>query len=234
MLTHGSFVRTQPPAGHGGVPGENGGGGPDEPTVEYRRRRTMAEPTMPILPECPSQENSSVSRMDLSIHSGGAGGNDTDAAGTPHSSQNASRKGSSAFHSSYTLSRADAPDIIIENCNIEEALDRLSNRRHDSVSSRDASTSTHGTDEQNNAVPLPRATPGSSGHLPAGDGGASPATSDSVSAGEIVSGLVDVRGEIAFMDEEEHENNTLDLDLDLEESYSSSELAGIPYCESTV
>ncbi len=39
-------------------------------TAEFPRRRTMAEPTLPILPECPSGENSSVSRMDVSIHSG--------------------------------------------------------------------------------------------------------------------------------------------------------------------
>ncbi len=38
--------------------------------AEFPRRRTMAEPTLPILPECPSGENSSVSRMDVSIHSG--------------------------------------------------------------------------------------------------------------------------------------------------------------------
>ncbi len=39
-------------------------------TADFPRRRTMAEPTLPILPECPSGENSSVSRMDVSIHSG--------------------------------------------------------------------------------------------------------------------------------------------------------------------
>ena len=42
-----------------------------EQTPEGGRRKTLAEPSLPILPEVPSQENSSISKMDCSIHSGG-------------------------------------------------------------------------------------------------------------------------------------------------------------------
>ena len=45
--------------------------GEGEQSPELTRRKTLAEPSLPILPEVPSQENSSVSRLDCSIHSGG-------------------------------------------------------------------------------------------------------------------------------------------------------------------
>ena len=140
MLAHGRFMMTQVPQ-----PEDTS----EESAMEYTRRRTMAEPTLPILPECPSQENSSVSRMDMSVHSGRD--NDTE---TIHS-QNTSRKGSSAFHSNYTLSRADAPDIIIENYNVSECADNNSNgRKHDNSScGRNTSNSAHdGVNNNNNRV----------------------------------------------------------------------------------
>ncbi len=49
-----------------------------EQTPDGVRRKTLAEPSLPILPEVPSQENSSVSRMDCSIHSGGRRESDVD------------------------------------------------------------------------------------------------------------------------------------------------------------
>ncbi len=230
MLVHGSFVGVGGGGGTGA--GEDGvpPAGIDEPgTGEFRRRRTIAaEPTMPILPECPSQENSSVSRMDLSVHSGRD--NDTE---TLHS-QNTSRKGSSAFHSSYTLSRSDAPDIIIENYNIEEALDRLSNRRHDSVSSKDASTSTANNHHpfQNDFLPP---VPSSSHAVDSTCASGEPAVRASQpSAADIVNGLVDINADIKYIDADSNGQSLILDDDDIEESYSSSELAGSPYYESTV
>ena len=224
MLTHGRFVMTQTqPYGEDGT---------DEPTMEYTRRRTMAEPTLPILPECPSQENSSVSRMDMSVHSGRD--NDTE---TIHS-QNTSRKGSAAFHSNYTLSRADAPDIIIENYNIADNLDNLSNRRHDSITSRNASTSTHAKqDELNNSRNKVGAVPSCSYHSPTtrakrGDSGA-------VTAADIVNGLVDTNGDILYMDADSNENVELELKeqvMDIGEGSSSSDTEDVApsYYESIV
>ena len=220
MLAHGRFMMTQVPQS-----GYNEEGN-EESTMEYPRRRTMAEPTLPILPECPSQENSSVSRMDMSVHSGRD--NDTE---TIHS-QNTSRKGSAAFHSNYTLSRADAPDIIIENYNITECVDNVSNKRRDSVSSRNIASSTqvHGgvTNLKNKQVTSSCSFLSSNKPI---------TNSKSPTAGDIVNGLVDVNGDIMFMDAESNETGQLEQEkqtMNIGDDSSSSEIDCTPYFESIV
>ena len=220
MLAHGRFVMTQVPQS-----GYNEEGN-EESTMEYPRRRTMAEPTLPILPECPSQENSSVSRMDMSVHSGRD--NDTE---TIHS-QNTSIKGSAAFHSNYTLSRADAPDIIIENYNITECVDNVSNKRRDSVSSRNISSSTqvHGGVNNLKNKQVTSSCSFLSSNKPI-------TNSKSPTAGDIVNGLVDVNGDIMFMDAESNETGQFEQEkqtMNIGEDSSSSEIDCTPYFESIV
>ncbi len=180
-----------------------------------------------------------------------------------NTSQNTSRKGSSTFHSNYTLSRADAPDIVIERYNPDECqihntdeyhihnmeecsqryneeecqrynldeLDNIMGLRHDSVSSRDASTSTHDKDSLNNTVPkmkgmkdsslqtmvaketmtpamvameaLNAATPSCSYHHHSNT-----TTSNnrkSVTAADLVNGLIDTNGDVMYIDADSNE-----------------------------
>ena len=114
--------------------------------------------------------------------------------------------------------------------NLDENLDNLPTRRHDSVSSRDASTSTHDKDSINNMLPqtvvargsnsqrmvardtisqamvakeaIPPATPSCSYH------NTSTMTRNNVksmTAADLVNGLVDTNGDVMYIDADSNE-----------------------------